>query len=155
MSSDRPAFSSGESANGYRQINSWSDFTRAIQTSLEFQVAFAFTFLTIFDSLFWVTWRDPYGTTPLLSFRDFAEWALPSVAAALLYLYWERGKQQLVIAALITGGILPLLVDLMVYQNRADSLFALFGIWEFGDLMDFAASAGLIVFAFLRINRKV
>jgi predicted amidophosphoribosyltransferase len=133
-----------------------NDFDRLIlrlKTDQYFLAACIFTLATVFDSLFWVTWRDPFGTNATLLLGQFFEWSLPTAATIILFLNAKKPAKNLLISALVVGGALPLFFDLISNPTSASNLFSILGIWSFGDLADFAASVGLIVFASLRLKK--
>ena len=133
-----------------------NDFDRLIfrlKTDHYLLAAWVFTLATVFDSLFWITWRDPFGTNATLLLGQFFEWSLPTAAAVILFLNAKKPAKNLLISALVVGGALPLFFDLILNPTSATNLFSILGIWSFGDLLDFAASVGLIVFASLRLKK--
>lgn len=128
-------------------------FTERLGSDQLFAAAWIYTVITIFDSLFWLTWRDPFGTNAGLMYSQFLEWALPSAASVILFLNAQKPSRNLLISALVVGGALPIFFDLVLNQGIASTLLAILGIWTFGDFADFAASVLLIVFASLKLKR--
>jgi predicted amidophosphoribosyltransferase len=124
-----------------------------LKTDHYLPAAWVFTLATVFDSLFWITWRDPFGTNATLLLGQFLEWSLPTAAAIILFLNAKKPAKNLLISALVVGGALPLFFDLILNATSASNLFSIMGIWSFGDLVDFAASVGLIVFASLSLKK--
>lgn len=133
-----------------------NDFDRLIfrlKTDHYLLAAWVFTLATVFDSMFWITWRDPFGTNATLLLGQFFEWSLPTAAAVILFLNAKKPAKNLLISALVVGGALPLFFDLILNPTSASNPFSILGIWSFRDLLDFAASVGLIVFASLRLKK--
>lgn len=133
-------------------LNLWNSF----KNERLFQIATAYTFLTIWDSLFWLTWRDPFnsfggpGREALFGFRNFYEWSLPTLAAVLLFLAWSKSDKRFFVWAVWAGGFATLGLDLLLNISLG---IAFLGLFEFGDLVDLAAAIGL-VFLFFRQRSK-
>lgn len=133
--------------------NALDRFVQRLGSDVYFAAAFVYGFLTLFDSLYWISWRDPFGTNSTLLFSQFLEWALPSAALVVLFINAKKPTKNLLITALVVGGAVPLFFDIVLNQTFASNPFSALGIWTFGDFVDFAASVGLIIFASLRLKR--
>ncbi len=120
------------------------------------QIAFIYTLATVWDSLFWLSWRDPFrsltpGVAELFGFRNFYEWFLPTIAAVLLFLAWSKGDRRFFVWAVWTGGFGTLGLDLLINASLGMNFFGLFG---FGDLVDLAGAIGLVVVFFLERSKE-
>ena len=126
------------------------------KTSRLLQVAAIYTFLTVWDSLFWLTWRDPFGSSnpgvqALLGFRNFYEWSLPTLAAVFLFLAWSKSDKRFFVWAVWAGGFLTLGLDLLMNNSLG---IRFLGLFEFGDLIDLAAAIGLVVLFFVQRSKE-
>lgn len=128
-------------------------FWNSLKTERSLQVAVIYTLLTIWDSMFWITWVDPFrgesALTGLFDFRNLYEWALPTAASVLLFLAWRKTDKPYFIWAAWTGGFVTLGLDFLVNGALGTSFL---GLWELGDLVDLSGAVMLVVL-FLR-NRK-
>ena len=125
----------------------------ALKTSPLLQLTVGFFGATFLDSIFWLTWADPFGSTPLLDFRNFTEWFLPTVAVVLLFGAWRQRDERLLIWATVVGGFAAVALKLVInpiVSGFSGSVLQVLGIWNFRDFADFAASAMLAVVFFIR-----
>lgn len=127
-----------------------------LKTERSLQIAALYTFLTIWDSLFWLTWRDPFissnpSAVALLGFRNFYEWLLPTLAAVFLVLACAKADKRFFVWAVWAGGFVTLGLDWLLNSALNISFLGLFG---FGDLVDLAACIGLIVVFFTQRSKE-
>lgn len=120
------------------------------------QIAVVFTLATVWDSLFWLSWRDPFmsltpGVAELFGFRNFYEWFLPTLAAVLLFLSWSKGDRRFFVWAVWAGGFCTLGLDLLINASLGINFLGLFG---FGDLVDLSGSIGLVVVYFKERSKQ-
>ena len=133
-------------------LNLWDN----LKTERALQIAAIYTFLTIWDSLFWLRWRDPFsssnpGVVALLGFRNFYEWSLPTLAAVFLFLAWSKSDKRFFVWAVWAGGFATLGLDLLLNISLGLNFL---GLFEFGDLVDLAAAIGLVVLFFLQRSKE-
>jgi hypothetical protein len=127
-------------------------FWNAVKEERSLQIAIAYTLLTFFDSLFWLSWSDPFTAlspdiAALLGFRNFYEWFLPTLASVLLFLAWNKGEERYFTWAVWAGGFATLGLDLLL--NLALGINFL-GLFDFGDFVDLTATIGLVTLFFLQ-----
>jgi hypothetical protein len=125
---------------------SWYD-----RPSLQLVVPFSVLYfcLTIYDSLFWLTWQDPFGSSFSLDFRNFTEWAIPTASLALFVLAKLRGSNTFLHLGLFLAGAI-IFFDISFNLNVLGSagLLEVLGLWEFHDYLDLLSQILALIFFF-------
>jgi hypothetical protein len=131
-------------------------FWNRLKTERLLQIAAIYTFLTVWDSLFWLSWRDPFtstipGVQDLIEFRNLYEWTLPTLAAVFLFLAWSKSDKRFFVWAVWSGGFVTLGLDFLLNSWLG---FMFLGLFGFGDLVDLAAAIGLVILFFLQRSKE-
>lgn len=155
---NKPALEELEEGSQYdRDKSALLSFWNKLKTERLLQIAVVYTFLTMWDSLYWIGYRDPFntfggpGVEALFGFRNFYEWSLPTLAAVFLFLAWSKSDKRFFVWAVWAGGFTTLGLDLLLNISLG---IRFLGLFDFGDLVDLAAAIGLVVLFFVQRSKK-
>lgn len=125
-----------------------------VRPTIEFALPLAISYLllTTWDSIFWLTWTDPFVGANGFAFatRNLLEWGLPTLAVVLLIFSWQEKGNLLLLSGLVCGGLFPVILDF--WFNSAilgyTQLQGLLGIWENHDFFDLLGQLLFLGFGF-------